>query len=732
MPDFDIDFCQERRDEVIHYVKEKYGKTKVAHIIAIGTLQARAVIRDVGRVIQMPYGQVDRISKLIPHNPAHPVDLSQALEIEPRLRQMMSEDDTIEFLIQTALQIEGLYRHASVHAAGIVIGGKDIDELVPLYSDGESDIAITQYNMKFVENAGLVKFDFLGLKTLTLINHTCENVKKYRGIDIDIAKIDLNDEKTLKLLCAVDVIGIFQLESAGMRDVLQKLQPDGLEDLIALVSLYRPGPIDDIPKYLARKHGLEQVTYLHPILEPILKSTYGVMVYQEQVMQIARDMGGYSLAAADLLRRAMGKKIRKEMEKNRDIFVAGAIRQGINPDVAKQTFSLMEKFASYGFNRSHAAPYALLSYQTSYLKANFRREFYVAIMNLDIGNIDKISIFVQDAKNSGIEILGPDVNFSEEFFTIEGDRGIRYSLGCLKGCSSSIMRELVLEREKIGKFSDIMDFLLVAQKIGLSNRHVETLILAGALDSLHPNRRQLLDSIDMLMFYAKSNCCGQSKQMSLFGEPKLAEIQMKDVLEYEFIEKLDLERKAVGFYLSAHPLEVYEEHLVNFKITRSRDFEKSTGNITIAGIMLNKKEKLSKGGQKYAFLTLSDIDNTFEVTVFPDLYIKEQNYFQVGAPLIMDAQLKLESGGAKLFVISVQDINTVLHKQRVYVFLDNDVDVDSLYQVIENIEDGDNELSFIVFKENGRKIELETKYKKNLSLENRCKMKNISGVRFKE
>ncbi|MDR1476190.1 MAG: DNA polymerase III subunit alpha [Holosporales bacterium] len=732
MPDFDIDFCQERRDEVIHYVKNNYGEKKVAHIIALGTLQARAVIRDVGRVIQMPYGQVDRISKLVPNNPANPVDLSHAIAIEPQFKDMMAEDETVAFLLDTALQLEGLYRHASLHAAGIVIGNEDIDELVPLYSDDESDLSITQFNMKFVESAGLVKFDFLGLKTLTLIKLTCDNVKKYQGIDIDISKINLEDEKTLNLLCKVDVVGIFQLESSGMKDVIQKLQPDGLEDLVALVSLYRPGPIDDVPKYLARKHGKEPVTYLHPMLEPILKSTYGVMVYQEQVMKIAQEMGGYSLAAADLLRRAMGKKIREEMERNREIFVSGAVNKGISQDTAKQVFSLMEKFASYGFNRSHAVPYALLSYQTAYLKANFRREFYIAIMNLDIGNSEKISLFVRDAKNSRIDVLGPDVNISEEFFMADGESKIRYALGCLRGCSTAVMGELVRERMNGGQFSSISNFFERIRKIGLSSRHVEALILAGALDSLHHNRRSLVESIDLLSNIIPKDEKDNGRQRSLFGESEISGITLRDSQEYGIIEKIDFERKTLGFYLSSHPMEIYLEYLDRLNITSSRNFEKAPENITVAGILLSKKEKLSKNGQKYAFLTISDIEDTFEVTVFPDLYSRTNALFQIGAPLVIDVQIKLEMDSAKLSAITIRNIDTILREQKVYLYLDHRVNVDKLYDTIETMEDGGNALSFIIFKENGKKLELETKHKKNLSLENRKRLKQIDGVTFTE
>ncbi|MDR1034921.1 MAG: DNA polymerase III subunit alpha [Holosporales bacterium] len=732
MPDFDIDFCQERRDEVIRYVKEKYGEKRVAHIIALGTLQARAVIRDVGRVIQMPYGQVDRISKLVPINPANPIDLSQAIEIEPQFRQMMADDESVAFLINTALQLEGLYRHASLHAAGIVIGNENIDELVPLYSDDEADLPITQFTMKFVESAGLVKFDFLGLKTLTLLKHVCDYVKKYHGIDIDIAKINLEDKKTLKLLCDVDVVGIFQLESSGMKDVIQKLQPDGLEDLIALVSLYRPGPIDDIPKYLSRKHGKEPVTYLHPILEPILKNTYGVMVYQEQVMKIAQEMGGYSLAAADLLRRAMGKKIREEMEKNREIFVSGAIGMGIPSDTAKQVFALMEKFASYGFNRSHAAPYALLSYQTAFLKANFRREFYIAIMNLDIGNSDKIFAFVQDSKSAGIDVLGPDINISEEYFIADGDHKIRYALGCLKGCGTVIMGELVRERKKNGPFTSLVNFFERIQETVLSSRHVEALILSGALDSLCSNRRQMLESIDLLMKAGiKKDEQGIGRQKSLFGDAVITQIQLRDVPEYGLVEKAELARKVFGFYLNSHPMEIYWEHLSREHITRSREFGSATENLTVAGVILRKKEKLSKNEQKYAFLTISDIDGTFEVTVFPDLYSRSSSFLQIGTPIIIDAQTKTEYDDRKMIAVSIREAATVLNQQKVYLYLDSGTNVDELYNVIGEMEDGDNELSFIVIDDRGKKIEIQTKYKKHLSLENRDKIKKIEGVRFK-
>ena len=726
MPDFDIDFCQEKREEVINYVQSKYGKDRVAHIIALGKLQARAVLRDVGRVIQMPYGQVDKISKLVPQNPTNPVDLAQALEIEPQLREMMNEDESVAFLINTGLQLEGLYRHASMHAAGIVIGNESIDNLVPLYSDGETDLAITQFNMKFVESATLVKFDFLGLKTLTVIKHACEYIKKYKNIDLDISKIDTQQRKTFDLLCSTDVIGVFQLESAGMRDVIQKLQPDNIEDIIALVSLYRPGPMDNIPTYIERKHGREKVEYLHPLLEPILKSTYGIMIYQEQVMKTAQVMGGYTLGAADLLRRAMGKKIKEEMERHRSIFAAGAEKNGIDNHTANQVFDLMEKFAGYGFNRSHAAAYALISYQTAFLKANYRREFYIASMNMDLVNTDKISVFVQDATSSGINILPPDINKSEALFSGENENDIRYSLSSLKGCGVAVMQNIVDERNKNGEFKDIFDFFKRTKKLSISPRQIEILVFSGAFDSIHNNRRQIFESISLL----QKTEIQENSQKSLFGNIKTDTVELKNVEEWSLIEKLDLERRAIGFYLNSHPMDIYSGYLNKFNITRSRDFKESDSNITIAGILISKKEKLSKNGQKYAFLTISDQDNTFEVTVFPDSYLKYKELLVVGAPLIVEANLKIESDKPKLLGNTFQNIDSFIEHQKIFLVISDKTNIEALYDILESIPEGKNSISFIIEKLNGKKIEIETKYKKNLTIENRKMLSDIEGVSF--
>ena len=419
MPDFDIDFCQSRRDEVIDYVQKKYGKEYVAQIITFGKLQARAVLKDVGRVLQMPYNQVDRICKLIPFNAIEAVTLEKAIEMDKDLQQAIKDDPQITKLVDIGLKLEGLNRHASTHAAGVVIGDCRLHEICALYNDEDSSMPAVGYSMKYAEAAGLVKFDFLGLKTLTTIFETVKLVEKNRGLKIDISNLKLNDKTTFEMLASGDSIGVFQIESSGMRSVLRQMRADKIEDIIALISLYRPGPMDNIPTYIRRKHGDEKISYPHPLLEQVLKETYGVIVYQEQVMEIAKILAGYSLGGADLLRRAMGKKIKEEMDKQREVFVSGALKNNISQQQANEIFDLVDKFAGYGFNKSHAAAYAMISYQTAYLKAHFLPEFLTASINLEIDNTDKINIFLQVAKSHNIEVLPPDINASEAYFSIE-------------------------------------------------------------------------------------------------------------------------------------------------------------------------------------------------------------------------------------------------------------------------------------------------------------------------
>ena len=464
MPDFDIDFCQDRRDEVIRYVQEKYGAGRVAQIITFGKLQARAVLRDVGRVLQMPYGQVDRLCKLVPNNPANPVTLEDAIDGEPKLQDERDNDPVVKRLLEIAQKLEGLYRHASTHAAGVVIGDRPLIDLVPLYRDPRSTLPVTQFNMKWVEPAGLVKFDFLGLKTLTVIQRALALIRE-RGIELDLATLGLDDRKTYELLARGDTVGVFQLESTGMRESLRRLKPDRFGDIIAMNSLYRPGPMDNIPTYINRKHGLEQVDYLHPLIEPVLQETYGVIIYQEQVMQIAQRLSSYTLGEADLLRRAMGKKIKAEMNKQKARFVSGAVKNGVDKGRADYIFELVAKFAGYGFNKSHAAAYALIAYHTAYLKANFPVEFLAATMSYDMANTDKLYMFVQEARRNKIAVLPPSLNASGVDFLPE-DGAIRYCLAALKNFGRGAAEHIVAGREDIGRLSRSRQFRRAAEPEG--------------------------------------------------------------------------------------------------------------------------------------------------------------------------------------------------------------------------------------------------------------------------
>ena len=501
MPDFDIDFCQDRRDEVIAYVRERYGAHRVAHIITFGKLQARAVLRDVGRVLQMPYGQVDRLCKLVPMNPANPVTLPQAIAAEPRLQEARDAEPIVAKLLDIGQRLEGLYRHASTHAAGVVIADRPLIDLVPLYRDARAQLPATQFSMKWAEAAGLVKFDFLGLKTLTVIE-TARKLIARRGIDIDPGKLPLDDPATFALLQKGDTVGVFQLEGQGMRDALRKLKPDRFEDIIAIVALYRPGPMDNIDSYVNRKHGREGIESLHDTIAPILGETYGVIIYQEQVMQIAQVLSGFSLGEADLLRRAMGKKIKKEMAAQKTRFVEGAVGNGVERGRAEYIFELVAKFAGYGFNKSHAAAYALIAYQTAYLKANYPTEFIAASMTLDMGNADKLNGFAQEARRLGMRIEPPSVNRSEVGF-IPSEGAIRYSLAALKNVGRHAVEHICAEREAKGPFRDLRDFAQRIDPHAVNKRALETLAASGALEELGIDRATAFANVDRILALAQ-------------------------------------------------------------------------------------------------------------------------------------------------------------------------------------------------------------------------------------
>jgi DNA polymerase III subunit alpha len=673
MPDFDVDFCQERRDEVIRYVQEKYGRDRVAQIITFGKLQARAVLRDVGRVLGMPYGQVDRLCKLVPNNPAHPVTLEQAIAAEPVLQQQRDNDESVARLMRIALKLEGLYRHASTHAAGVVIGDRPLIELVPLYRDPRSDMPATQFNMKWVEPAGLVKFDFLGLKTLDVLQQAVELLGT-RGVAIDLAQVALDDAKTYSLIARGDTSGVFQLESAGMRDNLRKLKPNRFEDIIAMNALYRPGPMDSIPNYIRCKNGDEEVTFPHPLLEPILKDTFGVFTYQEQVMQAAQIMADYSLGGADLLRRAMGKKIKSEMEAQRAHFVGGAVKKGIEERQANFVFDLMEKFSGYGFNKSHSAPYALVAYQTAYLKANHPVEFLAASMTLDIGNTDKLNQFRQEASRLGIALLPPDINHSEVDFTVEtdpktGNPAIRYALAAVKGVGAQAMRDLAAERAANGKFKDLFDFARRLDARSFNRRQFESLVKAGAFVSLNPNRAQSLAAIDLLLRQASLAAEERtSKQESLFGgfdssfveRPKLPVVE-----DWPPVEKLQHEFDAIGFYLSSHPLDPYGKSLERAGILSFVDLPaamaaNSATRFKLAGIVVGKKERTSARGNRFAFVQLSDTSGVFEVTLFSDVLTSVRELLDSGQPLIVTVDVRSDEQSLRLTAQRIEPLDNVV------------------------------------------------------------------------
>jgi DNA polymerase-3 subunit alpha len=673
MPDFDIDFCQDRRDEVIHYVCEKYGKDRVAQIITFGKLQARIALRDVGRVTGMPYNQVDQICKLVPNNPANPVSLADAIDQEPQLKKHMEQDPGVKRLFDIAMQLEGLYRHASTHAAGVVIGGQALENIVALYCDASNSMPATQFNLKYIEMTGLVKFDFLGLKTLTVIQNTIDLLAK-RGIQISLAAIPFNDPKTMELLRRVEVVGVFQLESPGMRDVLRKLQPTRFEELADLVALYRPGPMDDIPRYLACKHGEEKVAYAHPLIENILKETFGVMVYQEQVMQIAQHLAGYSLGQADLLRRAMGKKIKEEMAAQRDIFIKGCEAQSQIPaSAANQIFDQMAKFASYGFPKGHAAPYALISYQTAYLKANFPVEFLAALLSSELNNTDKLTLSREELNRLKIPLLPPDINKSYPDFHVEeaeeGKLAVRYALAAIKNIGKIPMEAVVTERHKNGPFQSVFDFVHRLDPKHSNKRMLENLIAAGAFDALEPNRARLMSAVDLINARTGELLKLQkSMQKSLFAdtpEDLLFTPQLADVHAWSSLEKSQREFEAIGFYLSEHPLDAYHEilskhHVVQYRVLFDRYLGSDGTPVNLAGVVLSTKERMSKSGQKYAFVQFSDTSGVFEGVVFSDLYAEHRDLLAAGNVLFLKATARQEEETIRLAIHSLQKLDQVI------------------------------------------------------------------------
>jgi len=661
MPDFDIDFCQDRRDEVIAYVRERYGAHRVAHIITFGKLQARAVLRDVGRVLQMPYGQVDRLCKLVPMNPANPVTLSQAIAGEPRLQEARDAEPIVAKLLDIGQRLEGLYRHASTHAAGVVIADRPLMELVPLYRDARAQLPATQFSMKWAEAAGLVKFDFLGLKTLTVID-TARKLIARRGVEIDAAKIPLDDAATFDLLQKGDTVGVFQLEGQGMRDALRKLKPDRFEDIIAIVALYRPGPMDNIDSYVNRKHKRESIETLHDSIVPILDETYGVIIYQEQVMEIAQVLSGFSLGEADLLRRAMGKKIKKEMAAQKSRFVEGAIANGVDRARAEYIFELVAKFAGYGFNKSHAAAYALIAYQTAYFKANYPTEFLAASMTLDMGNADKLSGFAQEARRLGIRIDPPSVNRSEVDFN-PGEDSIRYSLAALKNVGRQAVEHLVEEREERGPFGDISDFARRLNPRFINKRALETIAAAGALDELGVDRATAFANVDHLI--AAGN---RSLEASTEGQDDLFSgeghtpppIELPAERPWVATDRLSHEFEAVGFFLTGHPLDDYKEVLEALGAETWVEFaakaraRRVVG--TLAGTVLHARERKGKTGNSYAFVAFSDSTGQFEAVVFSEALAAARPLLEPGTAVLLHVEAEADGESVRVRVHRIDSL----------------------------------------------------------------------------
>ena len=730
MPDFDIDFCQDKRDQVIRYVQDKYGHDQVAQIITFGKLQARAALRDVGRVLEMPFGLVDRLCKMVPNNPANPTTLPEALKAEPRIKQVMREEAGVDRLFDVAMKLEGLSRHASAHAAGVVIADRPLEQLVPLYRDPNSDMPVTQFNMKWVEPAGLVKFDFLGLKTLTVLDRAVDMIHA-RIPEFDLTRIPLDDTASYDLIAHGETVGVFQLEGAGMRDTLRQMQPDCFEDIIAVVALYRPGPMDNIPKFCNVKSGREAPDYLHPCLEEILTETYGVIVYQEQVMQIAQVMAGYSLGDADLLRRAMGKKIQAEMDAQRSRFVDGAVANNIEADKAEYVFDLVNKFAGYGFNKSHAAAYALIAYQTAYLKANHPVEFMAATMSLDLTNTDKLNLFKQEVKRMGIALLPPDLNKSDVVFTVAqdasgnvgGDAGeetkgaIHYALAAVKNVGREAMAAVVAERRGNGPFRDVWDFAGRLDPRQVNKRQVENLARAGAFDGLNPNRAQIMAAAEiMLRFAAAAAADRDSAQVSLFGGEDGAEAvpppPLPVVTEWLQLDKLANEAQAIGFYLSAHPLESYPALLARKSMVDFAELEARANQggqqFRIAATIEGVNERKSAKGKPFAFLDVSDQTGIFDVALFGEDLAASRELLIKGNSIVMTIDVRDGEKGRRMIASQITDIDQASQTvaSGIRVFLKNPDPLASLRHLLEDHKGRGQVTLLLELAGKGREVEM--------------------------
>ncbi len=742
MPDFDIDFCQDRRDEVIRYVQERYGRDRVAQIITFGTLQARGVLRDVGRVLQMPYGQVDKLCKLVPQNPASPISLKSAIDGEPRLQAERDRDPVIKRAFDIAQKLEGLHRHASTHAAGIVIGDRALTELVPLYRDPKSLMPVTQFNMKWVEPAGLVKFDFLGLKTLTVLKLAVMLVRR-RGVEINLSKLPLDDAKTYEMMARGETVGVFQVESAGMRRALLDMRPDRFEDIIALNALYRPGPMANIPTYCARKHGTEQPEYIHPKLEPILRETYGVIVYQEQVMQAAQVLAGYTLGEADLLRRAMGKKIRSEMQAQRDRFVSGAVERGVQSNHAEAVFELLERFADYGFNKSHAAAYALVTYQTAYMKANYPVEFLAASMTLDMGNTDKLAEFRAEAERLGIKVEPPSINRSGAEFDVDGNT-IHYALAALRGVGRAAVDSIIAARGERA-FADLADLGRRINPRAVNKRVLESLAASGAFDAIEPNRARAFAAVDALLATAQRTQDDVARgQSELFGGGAAPAPIIVSALEpWLPAERLQREYEAVGFFLTGHPLDDYAAALKRLRVQSWAEFARAVksgaGAGRVAGTVVARTERRTKNGSKMGIIGLSDPSGHYEAVLFAEGLAQYRDLLEPGTAVLLFLTAEVQGDEVRARIQSVEPLDEAAARMQrgLRVFLRNEEPLAGVARRLEQTQNGsprngaesaDGEVSMVLMLRNGTEVEVKLPGRFRVSPQIAGAIKAVTGV----
>ena len=735
MPDFDIDFCEEKRDLVFEYLTTKY-KESVAHIITFGKLKARMVIRDVGRVLGLPYGFVDSISKMIPFDPSRPLTLTECINNEPRLQKLVKEDPRVKKLTDLSLKLEGLNRNVATHAAGVVIADKKLTETVPLYKDASANLLLpsTQFDMYSAENAGLIKFDFLGLKTLTVINRTQKLINK-KIKDFKVEEIDYEDQKVFDLLSSGNTVGLFQVESAGMREALMKMKPNHLEDIIALVALYRPGPMSNIPIYNDCKHGRQQPDYLHPLLEEILKPTYGVIIYQEQVMQIAQKLSGFTAGEADILRRAMGKKKRAELEKQKQGFINGAVKNGIAKDVAASIFLKIEPFAEYGFNKSHAAAYAIISYQTAFLKTYYPKEFFAASMTMDLSNQNKLSEFYEELKRMNIKIIRPDINKCFADFKFDDDN-FYYALGGIKSVGFDAISNVVKERIDNGEFKSINDFLNRVNPKDINKLQLEGLVKAGAFDGLENNRNSLFSSIPN--FILKTKNIHENKianQIDLFSSDDEQDNEIiLNVEDWKFEERLSREFEAIGFFISDHPLNQFKEIFDDYKIVDYSGFN-SDDNIkeaNIAATLLKLTERKTAKGNSYAVIKFTDLSSVFELFIFSDILELNREALVEGSSLIITLSKSISSDEnrfKRINVLKIASLKNLFNKpvSSITFNLKSTKDIDQISNFLQ--KEGSTEVKInIINKENKINFKLKNKRQIDRKSINILRNKDISTV----